>query len=135
VTGPSSLVVDASALVVAAADRGPRGTAVRLLLFGHRRHAPHLVDAEIGNVMRKLVLNGTLTEAYARRARRAAERAVHERHVHHGPLGDLAWELRDNVTFYDGLYAALAHHLGYPLVTADRRLARAVSDRQAVDLV
>jgi predicted nucleic acid-binding protein len=128
-------VIDASALVVACSDRGVRGSAVRQLFVGYRRHAPHLVDAEVGNVMRKLVLVGVLTEVYAERARRMAERAIHERHAHHGPLGDLAWALRHNLTFYDALYAALARLMDCPLVTADRKLADAVSDQQTVEVI
>jgi predicted nucleic acid-binding protein len=38
-----------------------------------------------------------------------------------GALATAAWALRQNVSFYDGLYAALA----VPLVTADQQLARA----------
>ena len=46
-----------------------------------------------------------------------------------------AWALRDNVTYYDALYVALAARLGYPLLTADARLARAPGLPCAVELV
>jgi predicted nucleic acid-binding protein len=36
-----------------------------------------------------------------------------------------AWELRDNVTAYDGCYVALAETIGCTLITADVRLAHA----------
>ena len=36
-----------------------------------------------------------------------------------------AWALREDVTFYDALYAALAASLDLPLVTGDQRLSRA----------
>ena len=39
------------------------------------------------------------------------------------------------MSFYDGLYAALARLLGVPLVTADARLARTLQDVIAVDLL
>ena len=42
-----------------------------------------------------------------------------------GALAKAAWAVRQNVTFYDGLYVALAVALTVPLVTADQRLARA----------
>jgi predicted nucleic acid-binding protein len=42
-----------------------------------------------------------------------------------GALARAAWALRQNVSFYDGLYVALAVALTVPLVTADGRLSRA----------
>jgi predicted nucleic acid-binding protein len=41
----------------------------------------------------------------------------------HLPLVERAWELRANLSVYDGVYVALAELLGAPLVTCDRRLA------------
>ena len=41
-------------------------------------------------------------------------------------LGE-AWTMRENVSFYDALYVALAKLLGTPLLTFDGRLARAAS--------
>ena len=41
------------------------------------------------------------------------------------PLADRAWELRHNLTIYDGWYVALAETLSCPLLTLDQRLARA----------
>jgi hypothetical protein len=43
------------------------------------------------------------------------------------------WADRENVSRYDGLFVALAAALGVPLVTADRRLARAPSPGCAVE--
>jgi predicted nucleic acid-binding protein len=48
--------------------------------------------------------------------------------VSHERLAQFAWLLRDNVSFYDGLYVALAQLLERPLLTLDRRLARAGVD-------
>jgi len=39
------------------------------------------------------------------------------------------WQLRDNLTAYDAWYVALAESLGAPLVTLDRRIARANGPR------
>ena len=50
---------------------------------------------------------------------------VTRRHPHHGGLGQRAWALRENVSYYDALYVGLAEALGCELVTADRRLAHA----------
>jgi predicted nucleic acid-binding protein len=45
------------------------------------------------------------------------------------PFLDRVWELRDNLTVYDGWYVALAESLDTSLVTADRRLARVSGPR------
>lgn len=52
----------------------------------------------------------------------AIERVEHELLVH------VAWDLRENFSFYDGLYVALALMLGEPLLTFDARLARSGLD-------
>lgn len=52
-----------------------------------------------------------------------------------GPLLRRVWELRQNVTAYDACYIALAEAVGYPLITADRRLASAPGIRCAVEVV
>jgi predicted nucleic acid-binding protein len=40
-------------------------------------------------------------------------------------LAARVWELRQNLTSYDGAYVAFAEAIDVPLVTFDRRLARA----------
>jgi len=40
--------------------------------------------------------------------------------------------LRQNVTFYDGLYVALAERLDLPVLTLDRRLAAAAGVRATI---
>jgi len=54
-----------------------------------------------------------------------------------GHLGLLrrAWELRENVTFYDALYVALAERLDLSLVTLDARLASAPGVRARIELI
>jgi predicted nucleic acid-binding protein len=89
--------------------------------------APHLIDAEIGQVLRRWVRLGALTADAAGKALwevgdLPVERVEHELLVH------LAWGLRDNLSFYDGLYVALALMLDEPLLTLDARLARTGAD-------
>ncbi|MCB0993264.1 MAG: type II toxin-antitoxin system VapC family toxin [Acidimicrobiales bacterium] len=52
-----------------------------------------------------------------------------------GPLMIRAYELRSNVTPYDAAYVALAESLGYPLLTADARLAQAPGIHCTVELL
>ena len=51
------------------------------------------------------------------------------------PLLPRVWELRDNVTSYDGCYIALAEALDGPLLTADGRLANAPGARCVIEVL
>jgi predicted nucleic acid-binding protein len=117
------IVIDASALVIGVTDTTDRGQRVRAHLED-AAVAPHLVDAEVGQALRGLVLRDALDSAAARRSMRAAHELITERYPH-GPLASRAWDLRANVSFYDALYVAVAELLDLPLVTADARLAGA----------
>jgi predicted nucleic acid-binding protein len=96
--------------------------------------APALVDAEVGNALRRKVRAEEIT---ARKARAALDDFLEMRiqRVPHRHLVERAWQLRDNVSFYDGLYVALAEAVGSPLVTLDGKLARASGLRVEVELV
>lgn len=50
-------------------------------------------------------------------------------------LSEAAWGLRDNLTFSDALYVALAANLELPLLTADVKLAKAPDLPCAVEIV
>src|SRR6266508_1687882 len=115
-----SFVVDASALVWAMTEQAPGATALRGRLVAEEVHAPHLLDAEAGNVLRRLVLRGQLSGPDGRALLGDAAAVVDHRYDQSGVLATLAWQLLHRVTFYDGLYVALA----VELVTADARLAR-----------
>lgn len=89
--------------------------------------APHLIDAEIGHALRRSVLLGEVPAEAAGRALWEVEALPVER-VEHEHLIYVAWGLRDNFSFYDGLYVALALMLDEPLLTLDARLARSGVD-------
>ena len=130
-----TLVLDASALVVAAVDDTGDAIALRRRLGAEVVHAPHLIDAEVGNVLRRLVARELLAEPHARLALTHAPVLVDHRHEHTGELARAAWALRERVTVYDALYVSLAAALGAPLVTADAKLAGAGGLPCAVDVV
>ncbi len=96
--------------------------------------APHLVDAEVGHALRGVVRAGELSPRAARAALDDLLEMRLQRVAHH-LLADRAWELRANVSFYDGLYVALAEHLQVPLLTLDARLAKAPGVRAEIELV
>ncbi|HET7303454.1 MAG TPA: type II toxin-antitoxin system VapC family toxin [Segeticoccus sp.] len=128
-------VIDASALVLAVADKTSVGSRFRARLPTIRVHAPHLVDAEVGNVVRRHELADLLSPGEGVTALTAAHALVRHRYPHHGTLADLAWGLRGNLSFYDGLYVALAATLRIPLITRDARLSKAPGLPCDVELV
>jgi predicted nucleic acid-binding protein len=128
-------VLDASALVFATSAKTDDASAFRARLTTLRGHAPHLIDAEVGNVLRRHEHAGRLSPEETAQAMRAARVLVTHRYPHIGALGELAWTLRHNLSFYDALYVALAARLDAPLITADSRLSRAPKLPCAVELI
>jgi len=49
----SDCVLDASAMVLALSGKSAEASALRTRLVGVRKDAPHLIDAEVGNVLRR----------------------------------------------------------------------------------
>jgi predicted nucleic acid-binding protein len=99
----------------------------RLHAEEHALWAPHLVDAEIGHALRRAVRLGEMDVEEAGEALWELDALPIER-VEHEPLVHVAWDLRDNFSFYDGLYLALALMLDEPLLTFDARLVRSCVD-------
>jgi predicted nucleic acid-binding protein len=89
-------------------------------------HAPHLIDLEIAQVLRRYVRSGVIS------AERGAEAFSDlldfplTRYPHFVLLTRI-WEMRHDLTAYDAAYLALAEALGGRLITRDRALARAGS--------
>jgi predicted nucleic acid-binding protein len=121
-------VLDASVLVELLGD-APQAELVRERIDDedHELWAPHLIDAEVGHALRRSVLLGELTADAAGRALWEVDDLPVER-VEHDLLIHVAWGLRDNFSFYDALYVALALMLDEPLLTLDARLARSGVD-------
>jgi predicted nucleic acid-binding protein len=128
------IVVDASALLEVLL-RTPAGTAVERRLFepGETLHAPHLIDVEVAQVVRRYAAAGTI-EPDRGRAALADLADFPLRRYPHGFLLPRVWELRDNLTAYDAVYVALAEALDAPLLTRDRRLAAAAGRHARAEL-
>jgi predicted nucleic acid-binding protein len=129
------IVIDASALLemLLRTDRADR-LMERALAAPERLHAPHLLDIEITQALRRLVQR---EEVAAVRAAQAFDDFAHlliERHAHQSLLPRI-WQLRDAMTGYDGAYVALAEALPAPLLTCDAKLARAHGHRAAIELI
>ena len=57
-----TVVVDASTVVAALVDGGPAGTWAEDLLEDQVLAAPHLMPAEVGNILRRAALAGHISE-------------------------------------------------------------------------
>ncbi|HEX6693476.1 MAG TPA: type II toxin-antitoxin system VapC family toxin [Longimicrobiales bacterium] len=114
--------MDASALLEVLLQTDA-STAVEARLFsGATLHAPHLLDLEVAQVLRRYERAGVLTALRAREALDDLGAFRIERYPHHLFLSRI-WALRGNATAYDACYLALAEALEAPLLTMDRRLA------------
>ena len=116
----TGLVLDASAAIELTRDDSntpfPEGA-----LF-----APAVIDVEYLHTLRRLVRLGQLAQdiAHLRVAEWTDNQLIRCQHL---LLLSRIWELRDNFSAYDASYVALAEQLEVPLITADKRLARAAS--------
>jgi predicted nucleic acid-binding protein len=123
-----TLVADASLVVAALVDNGHAGTWAASLLAAHPLAAPHLMPAEVANVLRRAVAAGRISEDTAALAG-ADLLDLPVEFFPYAPFAARVWELRATVTCYDGWYVALAEFLGTSVATLDSRLARATGPR------
>ena len=96
-------------------------------------HAPHLVDLEVTQVLRRLALQGVIS---AHRADEAVRDLLDLRITRYPHLLLLPriWQLRHNFSAYDAAYIVLAEKVGATLVTRDARLASASGHTATVEL-
>jgi predicted nucleic acid-binding protein len=128
------LVVDASVLATVVADGGTDGRRLRQRLRGETLAGPDLLRVEVTSVLRRQAGRGALSPEQADAAL-VDLLAVPVIAFPTAPLLPRVWELRHDLTAYDGCYVALAEAVGCSLLTADRRLADAPGLRCEVQLV
>ena len=129
------IVVDASAAVelVLQTPLAER-IAARVLNPMQQLHAPHLIDIEVTQVLRRLARSAEVTAARAALALKDFEDLSIERHAH-GVLLRRIWALRAALSAYDGAYVALAEALAEALLSSDGRLARAHGHTAEIELI
>ena len=129
------IVVDASALLEALL-RTPAAEAVGRRLFAARQtlHAPHLIDVEVAQVVRRYAASGEIDQERGRAALEDLADLPLRRYPHDFLLSRV-WDLRNNLTAYDAVYVALAEALDAPLLTRDQRLAGAAGHHVRIELV
>jgi predicted nucleic acid-binding protein len=97
-------------------------------------HAPALIDAEVSSVIRGLAIASMPRRITAVRAGQMLADYAGLRIVRHPmqPLQARVFELRHNLTAYDGMYVALAEVLRSPLLTDDGKFASAPGHRAEI---
>jgi predicted nucleic acid-binding protein len=129
------IVVDASAaLEVLLRTAAAAPIEARIFDPSETLHAPHLIDVEVTQVLRRYVLSGQIDEQRGLITLQAWLAFPVQRYSHEDLL-PRAWELRSNVTAYDGVYIALAELLDAPLLTHDARLAKAPGHSATIELL
>jgi predicted nucleic acid-binding protein len=129
------IVVDASALSEVLL-RTPAARAVENVLFvqGQTLHAPHLLDVEVTQVIRRYAAKGEIDGERGRAALTDLSDLPLQRYPH-GFLLPRVWDLRNDLTAYDAVCVALAEVLDATLLTRDQRLAAAAGHHARVELV
>ncbi|MFV1980027.1 MAG: type II toxin-antitoxin system VapC family toxin [Rhodothermia bacterium] len=129
------IVVDASAILEVLLRTPAAGVIEdRILADGETLHAPHLLDLEVAQVLRRYVIVGTMSPYRGTDALDDLRDFRMTRYSHTIFLPRI-WELRSNMTAYDAAYVALAESLGATLLTRDRRLSKSPGHDAAIEVI
>lgn len=128
------IVLDASAVVeLLLGTPAGRRVARRVADEEESLHAPHLLDLEVAQVLRRYVAASVLTAKEAEHALDELTSLDLARYPHDVLLARV-WQLRRNATAYDAAYLALAEALSAPLLTCDAKLIGIPGSRATVQL-
>ena len=129
------IVLDASAAIEWLLQ-SPAGVKIekRLMPPSESLHAPHLLDVEVAQVLRRYVRERIIS---AQRGQEALEdlAGLPLSRYPHDFLIPRVWELRATLTAYDAVYVALAELLDAPLLTCDAKIASASGHSANVEIV
>jgi predicted nucleic acid-binding protein len=128
------IVLDASA-VVDWLLHTPAGLQIEKRIYSRNEslHAPHLIDVEFAQALRRLAREGTVS---GDRAGQAIQDLLDLRltRYSHFVLLPRIWELRDNLSAYDAAYVALAEELNATLFTRDAGMSSAPGHSASIEL-
>jgi predicted nucleic acid-binding protein len=129
------IVVDASVVIdLLLGVPGSEALAERLFDAREILNAPHLLDVEVAQVLRRYARVGELSAERGAAALRDLSDLPVERWPHTVLLPRL-WDHHDNLTAYDAAYLALAEALDCAVLTRDARFAKAPPSPGRVMLV
>lgn len=121
------IVLDASAVIeLVTATRVGRSIAERIQDPDVTLHAPHLLDLEVAQTLRRYDAVNAIDHRRLDAALEALVQIDLTRYPHEELLPRI-WALRANLTAYDAAYVALAEALDATLLTCDARLARSAA--------
>ncbi len=128
------IVLDASAAVEWMLQR-PAGLRIESRIYSRNEtlHAPHLLDLEVMQTLRRLARQREIPDDRAEDAIRDFVDTRIKLYPHRLFLPRI-WQMRHNFSAYDAAYVSLAEALGAPLITADARLAAASGHRARIEL-
>ena len=128
------IVLDASAAVDWLLQT-PAGQQIEKRIYSQNESlcAPHLLDLEVVQVLRRLVREGLIS---SQRADQALEDFLNMRVTRypHFVLLPRIWRLRHNLSAYDAAYIVLGEKLKAPLITRHTRLQSAPGHAAQVEL-
>jgi predicted nucleic acid-binding protein len=129
------IVLDASAAIELLLQ-SPTGRRIERRIFSSpdSLHAPHLVDVEVTQVLRRCVREKTITTERAEEVLQDLRDLRLNRYPHDFLIPRM-WELRATLTAYDAAYVALAEALDAPLLTCDRKVASAPGHDANVEVI
>jgi predicted nucleic acid-binding protein len=105
----------------------------RIYSRGESLHAPHLLDVEVAQVLRRLVRDAAIPVARADQALQDLLDLRVTRYPHFVFLPHI-WRLLHKFSAYDAAYLALTEKLSATLITRDARLASASPRGLSVEL-
>ena len=128
------IVIDASAMVEWLFETQSGLKIEKLAMSDADICAPHLMDLEVTQALRRLARAQKITVARGQQALEDLRGMDLTRYAHEGFL-DRIWNLRDSCTAYDAMYIALAESLHAVVLTHDQKLAAAHGHKARIEVL